>query len=76
MIRYCLDDLGWYQFEWLTQALLKNMLGPAIEAWGGSGDWGRDAYSHNDLNFGVFTVWKHSALVPTSLYNSLKSYYS
>ena len=23
MIRYRLDDLGWYQFEWLCQSLLK-----------------------------------------------------
>lgn len=55
-MRYHLDDLGWYQFEWLTQAILKNMLGPAIEAWGGSGDWGRDAYCRTDLKFGEKTV--------------------
>jgi len=51
-MRYHLDDLGWYQFEWLTQAILKNMLGAAIEAWGGSGDWGRDAYCRTGLHFG------------------------
>jgi len=28
LMRYHLDDLGWYQFEWLTQAILKNMLAP------------------------------------------------
>lgn len=56
MIRYRLDDLGWYQFEWLTQALLKNILGASIEAWGGSGDWGRDAYCRSDLMFGETLV--------------------
>lgn len=44
MIRYRLDELGWYQFEWLCQSLLKANLGIAIEAWGGSSDLGRDAY--------------------------------
>jgi len=44
MIRYRLDDLGWYQFEWLIQSLLKSELGLAVESWGGRGDFGRDAY--------------------------------
>lgn len=49
MIRYRLDDLGWYQFEWLTQALLKAEHGLAVEAWGGSGDHGKDAYCSTPL---------------------------
>ncbi len=51
MIRYNLDDLGWFQFEWLTQALLKAELGLGVEAWGGRHDYGRDAYSNGPLNF-------------------------
>lgn len=49
--RYNLDSLGWYQFEWLAQALLKAELGVGIESWGGRGDWGRDAYSSGPLPF-------------------------
>jgi hypothetical protein len=45
MTDYRLDDLGWYEFERLCQALLKAAYGTAIEAWGGSGDLGRDAYA-------------------------------
>jgi hypothetical protein len=44
MIRYRLDDLGWFQFEWLCQSLLKAKLGVRVEAWGGHSDFGRDAY--------------------------------
>jgi hypothetical protein len=51
MIRYRLDDLGWYQFEWLVQALLKTQLGMGIEAWGGHGDYGRDAYFAESLAY-------------------------
>ncbi len=51
MIRYRLDDLGWFQFEWLCQSLLKAHFGSGIESWGGSGDWGRDAYFEDALKF-------------------------
>jgi hypothetical protein len=51
MIRYRLDDLGWYQFEWLVQALLKEHLGVGVESWGGRGDHGRDAWSVGPLHF-------------------------
>jgi hypothetical protein len=51
MIRYRLDDLGWYQFEWIVQSLLKARCGLAIEAWGGQSDWGIDAYSQEALKF-------------------------
>jgi len=51
-IRYKLDQLGWFQFEWLIQALLKAELGLGVQSWGGShGDWGRDAYSLGPLAF-------------------------
>lgn len=46
-IRYRLDDLGWYQFETLCQSLLRSRYGISVEAWGGSGDWGRDAFSES-----------------------------
>src|SRR5688572_24819896 len=51
MLEYKLDNLGWEQFEQLIQTLLKAKLGLGIEAWGGSGDWGRDAYFHGKLNY-------------------------
>jgi hypothetical protein len=51
MIKYHLDDLGWYQFETLIQSLLKAELSMAIEAWGGHSDWGRDAYTSTELPF-------------------------
>jgi hypothetical protein len=51
MIRYRLDDLGWHQFEWLCQSLLKAELGPGVESWGGRGDHGVDAYCPQPLNF-------------------------
>lgn len=49
MIRYRLDDLGWFQFEWLCQSLLKTTLGLSVEAWGGCSDLGRDAYCKESL---------------------------
>jgi hypothetical protein len=51
MIRYRLDDLGWYQFEWLIQSLLKAELGLGVESWGGRRDYGRDAYFTGSLHF-------------------------
>jgi len=51
MLRYNLDDLGWYQFEWLVQSLLKQDVGLAIESWGGRRDQGRDAYCDSELRF-------------------------
>ena len=50
MIRYNLDDLGWYQFEWLVQSLLKSEIGLAVESWGQRGDHGKDAYAHGQLH--------------------------
>ncbi len=51
MIRYRLDDLGWFQFEWLCQSLLKAEFGIGIESWGGNADLGRDAYCNGSLKF-------------------------
>lgn len=51
MIEYRLDDLGWEGFERLAQTLLKARLGLGIEAWGGHGDWGRDAYFDGTLKY-------------------------
>jgi hypothetical protein len=48
---YKLDELGFYQFERLCQALLRARLGPVLETWGGSRDLGRDAYTAEQLNF-------------------------
>ena len=52
MIRYRIDELGWYQFEALIQSLLKADLGLGVESWGGThGDHGRDAYFDGPLAF-------------------------
>lgn len=51
MINDRLDNLGWKGFEQLVQSLLKAQLGLGIEAWGGNGDWGRDAYFDGKLNY-------------------------
>jgi hypothetical protein len=49
MLRYRLDDLGWFQFEWLCQSLLKIKFGIAIESWGNHSDLGREAYYDGPL---------------------------
>jgi hypothetical protein len=51
MIDYQLDELGWFEFEQLIQTLGKARLGFGIEAWGGRGDWGRDAYYQGKLRY-------------------------
>jgi len=51
MIRYRLDDLGWFQFEWLAQSLLKADLGIGVESWGGHADRGVDVFSDGPLRF-------------------------
>jgi hypothetical protein len=51
MLRYALDNLGWFEFEGLTQSLLKARLGLGVEAWGGTGDLGRDAYYEGALKY-------------------------
>ena len=51
MLRYNLDVLGWDGFENLVQRLLKAHLGLGVECWGGSGDWGRDAYCEASLAY-------------------------
>ncbi len=48
---YRLDELGWYQFERLCQALLRSRHGAALEAWGGGSDFGRDAYADGPLYY-------------------------
>lgn len=50
-MRYNFDKLGWYEFEGLVQTLLKARLGLGVEAWGGSGDLGRDAYHSGRLAY-------------------------
>jgi hypothetical protein len=50
-MRYKLDDLGAYQFEQFAQSLLKVHAGLAVESWGRRADFGRDAYTPNELHF-------------------------
>ena len=42
MLTYNLDSLGWYNFERLTGSLMREILGPGVEAFGGTKDQGRD----------------------------------
>ncbi len=51
MLRYDLDKLGWHEFEHLCQTLLKHKLALGVEAWGGTHDWGRDAYYPGALKY-------------------------
>jgi len=51
MVDYRLDELGWFEFEQLVQTLAKARLGLGVEAWGGRGDWGRDAYFEGRLRY-------------------------
>src|ERR1035441_10325739 len=51
MVRYRLDDLGWFQFESMVQSLLKAEFGVGVESWGGTNDFGRDAYCPGPLRF-------------------------
>jgi tetratricopeptide (TPR) repeat protein len=51
MLEYRLDDLHWSDFEKLCQALLKAQLSVGVETWGGSGDWGNDAYCQASLRY-------------------------
>lgn len=50
-LAYQLDSLGWMQFEYLVQVLLKAELGVGVEVWGGSADHGKDAFCNFELNF-------------------------
>ncbi len=50
-LKYDLDSLGPALFENLIQNLLKTELGMSVEAWGGCGDYGRDAFSPGPLNY-------------------------
>jgi hypothetical protein len=47
--RYRLDDLGWQLFEALCQSILVNKFAVGVQAWGGTGDWGRDAFFDGTL---------------------------
>jgi uncharacterized coiled-coil protein SlyX len=49
LAHYELDRLGWHNFEWLIQALLKSEFGFLVESWGAYKDQGRDAYSGKNL---------------------------
>lgn len=59
-MRYKLDDLGWLSFEHFCQILLKIKFGFGIEAWAGTGDWGRDAYYEGRLKYPSNTIEKGS----------------
>jgi hypothetical protein len=50
-LKYRLHILGWYNFEILVQTLLKIIIGPGVNSFGGSKDEGRDAYFHGKAPF-------------------------
>ena len=60
---YRLDDLGWYQFERLIQALLKAELGIGVESWGRRRDWGRDAWVESQLTFPAKHIYSDGPFV-------------
>lgn len=53
---YRFDELGWYRFEQLCQALLKARFGLGVEAWGRTHDEGKDAYYGGSLELTAGTV--------------------
>lgn len=50
-LSYRIGALGWYNFEDLTQTLLKIIIGPGVSSFGGSKDGGRDATFYGSANF-------------------------
>lgn len=60
---YQLDALGWFQFERLCQSLLQADHGLEVELWGGSGDFGRDAYADGPLDFPTKGKSKHGPFI-------------
>lgn len=62
-IRYRLDDLGWFQFEQVTQSVLKAQFGFGIQSWGGRGDWGRDAYYRGQLSYPSKDIQNEGAFI-------------
>jgi hypothetical protein len=63
VLRYQLDNLGAALFESLIQSLLTSELGLAVEAWGGSGDHGRDAYAAGPLNYPTKHTLQHGPFI-------------
>jgi hypothetical protein len=49
--KYRLNNLGWYNFERLSQTLLKAVIGAGVRSFGGSKDKGRDATFKGAVNF-------------------------
>jgi hypothetical protein len=50
-LRYRIGEIGWYNFETLTQTLLKAVIGPGVTSFGGSKDHGRDASFNGESSF-------------------------
>ena len=79
MSRYEFDQLGWYNFEWLVQTLLKAEFGFEVESWGAHKDQGRDAYSEGPLSSKrTETLWDGPVIIQAKFVgraNSLGSDY-
>lgn len=50
-LKYRISNIGWYNFELLTQTLLKTVIGPGVTSLGGSKDKGRDAAFEGSASF-------------------------
>lgn len=50
-LKYRIGAIGWYNFETLSQTLLKNIIGPGVTSFGGTKDAGRDATFAGVANF-------------------------
>ncbi len=73
LLRYNLDMLGWYEFEHLCQTLLKHKLSLGIEAWGGTNDYGRDAYYTGELKYPGNEIQKGPFLFQCKFINGANS---
>jgi hypothetical protein len=71
MLTYNLNLLGWYNFERLTGALMREVLGPAVEAFGGSKDNGRDCIFRGRAPYPSLTEqWEGTWIIQVKFSNS------
>ncbi len=51
MEKYNLERLGWFNFEQLSDCLLREIVGTGVSTFSGSSDEGRDATRRRRINF-------------------------
>ncbi len=50
-MKYRISAIGWYNFEFMVQTILKAVIGPGVTSFGGTKDGGRDATYDGVANF-------------------------